>query len=89
MVSRTGYPIDSQEVYRDAHGVLPGIDDLVVTRRSTGFDSDGDGIPDEFERRHGLNAHNSRDRNCFNLSKTGYTNLEVYLDSLVHNFPGS
>ena len=28
VVSHTGNPIDSQEVYRDAHGVLPGIDDL-------------------------------------------------------------
>jgi hypothetical protein len=83
VVSRTGYPIDSQEVYRDAHGVLPGIDDLVVTRRLTGFDSDRDGIPDEFEGRHGLNAHNSRDRNGFNLSKSGYTNLEVYLNGLI------
>ena len=37
VVSRTGRPIDSQEVYRDAHGVLPGIDDLVVAHRPTGF----------------------------------------------------
>ena len=89
VVSRTGYPIDSQEVYRDAHGVLPGIDDLVVTRRPIGFDSDRDGIPDEFEKQRGLNAYNSCDRNCFNLSHSGYTNLEVYLNSLVHNLPGS
>jgi hypothetical protein len=89
VVSRTGNPIDSQEVYRDAHGVLPGIDDLVVTRRPAGFDSDRDGIPDEFEKEHGLDAHNSRDRNLFDLSKSGYTNLEVYLNSLVPDLPGS
>jgi len=89
VTSRTGYPIDSQEMYRDAHGVLPGIDDLVVTRRPTGFDSDRDGIPDEFEKQLRLNPYNSCDRNCFNLSNSGYTNLEVYLNSLVHNLPGS
>jgi hypothetical protein len=89
VVSRTGYPIDSQEVYRDAHGVLPGIDDLVVTRRPAGFDSDRDGIPDKFEKEHGLDAHNRCDCNCHNLSKAGYTNLEVYLDSLIHNASGS
>lgn len=89
VVSRTGYPIDSQEVYRNAHSVLPGIDDLVVTRRPAGFDSDRDGIPDRFEKEHGLDAHIPRDRNCHNLSKVGYTNLEVYLDSLIHNANGS
>jgi len=45
-------------------------------------DSDGDGMPDEWERQHGLNpdspADGAQDRNG-----DGYTNVEEYLNSLV------
>jgi len=46
-------------------------------------DSDSDGMPDAWEERHHLNPHNSDDRNEHNLSNLGYTNLEIYLNSLV------
>lgn len=44
-------------------------------------DSDGDGIPDAWERSHGLNPNDSRDG--AKLARDGYTNLERYLNSLV------
>lgn len=49
-------------------------------------DSDGDGMPDDWERRHGLNPH-SPSHNGLELSLRffgveGYTNLEVYLQLL-------
>jgi hypothetical protein len=83
LVHRTGTPINSQEIFRDPAGVLPGIDDLPSTRREPDFDTDADGMPDEFERRHELNPRDPADRNGTDLSKDGYTNLEVYLNELV------
>lgn len=46
-------------------------------------DTDGDGIPDKWERYHGLNPDNAADGNAFNIVHKDYTNLEVYLNSLV------
>lgn len=51
-------------------------------------DTDGDGIPDEWEIANGLNPRSSADGVKYNLDRN-YTNLEVYLNSLVdHLFPG-
>ena len=44
-------------------------------------DSDNDGMPDEWEEAHGLNPKSAADGNV--LNDEGYTNLEVYLNSLV------
>lgn len=44
-------------------------------------DSDGDGIPDEWEFSHNLNPYDAGDGKS--MTKTGYTNLEIYLNSLV------
>ena len=44
-------------------------------------DTDGDGMPDEWERQHGLDATDAADRNSVNGE--GYTALEVYLNSLM------
>lgn len=46
-------------------------------------DRDGDGMPDWWEKENGLDPHNSTDGNACTLSHEGYTNLEVYLNSLV------
>ena len=46
-------------------------------------DGDHDGIPDGWERSHGLNPHNIADGTLKTLSSLGYTNLEVYLNNLV------
>ena len=44
-------------------------------------DTDGDGIPNEWERRHGLNPNNAADGNL--TDKNGYTNLEKYLNEII------
>lgn len=46
-------------------------------------DSDGDGMPDAWENANGLNPNDAEDGKTVTLSKEGYTNLEVYLNSLV------
>lgn len=46
-------------------------------------DTDGDGMPDVWETANGLNPNDSSDGKTSTLSKEGYTNLEVYLNSLV------
>ncbi|MEI6193756.1 MAG: hypothetical protein WCS42_05440, partial [Verrucomicrobiota bacterium] len=48
-------------------------------------DSDHDGIPDDWERAHGLNPNDSSDANK-DLNGDGYTNLEKYLNSLVGEY---
>jgi hypothetical protein len=83
VVERTGGLINSQEQLRDGSGKLPGIDDLTETRRSADFDTDGDGMPNEFEHRHGLNPVDASDGIETTLSTEGYTNLEVYLNGLA------
>lgn len=46
------------------------------------IDTDNDGIPDEWELANGLDPKNAADGNAFTPDKN-YTNLEVYLNSLV------
>lgn len=48
-------------------------------------DTDIDGMPDAWETANGLNPNSSADGNAFTLSTEGYTNLEVYLNSLVNS----
>ena len=45
-------------------------------------DADSDGMPDEWETKHGLNAKNASDA-CLDRNKDGYTNIEEYLNSVV------
>jgi hypothetical protein len=44
-------------------------------------DTDGDGMPDEWEKKNGLNAADRRDGN--GVAANGYTNLENYLNSIL------
>ncbi|TWT97650.1 hypothetical protein Pla108_18020 [Botrimarina colliarenosi] len=86
--TRSGKVIDSQEVYRGGDGVLPGVNDLPEVHRPAGFDCDGDGMADAFERSHGLDPNDPEDRNGLTLRENdgavGLTNLEVYLDMITH-----
>lgn len=44
-------------------------------------DSDGDGIPDEWENANGLDPNDASD--AMAIASSGYANIEVYLYSLV------
>lgn len=46
-------------------------------------DTDGDGMLDIWEIAHGLNPQDASDGTSTTLSEEGYTNLEVYLNSMV------
>ena len=55
-------------------------------QRSADFDTDGDGIPDEWEIANGLNPSDDSDGNTYTIDTKGYyTNLEVYLNSIVED----
>lgn len=46
-------------------------------------DTDNDGIPDEWEKKHHLDPHDRKDAAAFMLDKN-YSNIEVYMNSLVN-----
>ena len=55
-------------------------------KRPADFDTDGDGIPDEWENANGLNPSDANDGNAYTIDSEGiYTNIEVYLNSLVEH----
>ena len=55
-------------------------------KRPDSFDTDGDGIPDEWETANGLNPSDDSDGNAYTIDTKGYyTNLEVYLNSIVED----
>ena len=75
---------------------LPGIIDYVKdqgeyilesTSRPEGFDTDKDGIPDAWETANGLNPNDANDAQLktIDTTKNWYSNLEVYLNSLVED----
>ena len=52
--------------------------------RPADFDTDNDGIPDDWETANGLNPNDASDALTYSLDEKGYyTNLEVYANSLV------
>ncbi|MBQ4294217.1 MAG: pectate lyase, partial [Prevotella sp.] len=55
--------------------------------RPAGWDSDKDGMPDAWELANGLNPNNASDAALFTIDteKQWYSNLEVYLNSLVED----
>ena len=52
-----------------------------LTQTEAKADTDGDGMPDEWETANGLNPADATDGN--KTGADGYTNLEIYLNSLV------
>ena len=55
-------------------------------KRPADFDTDGDGMPDEWETANGLNPSDANDGKAYTIDSKGYyTNLEVYLNSLVEH----
>jgi len=53
-------------------------------KRPANYDTDSDGIPDEWETANGMNPSDASDGNAYTIDTKGYyTNLEVYLNSIV------
>ncbi len=64
----------------------PSFPALESTSRPSGFDSDGDGMPDEWETAHGLNPKDATDGVAYSLDpKRWYTNVEVYINGIVEH----
>ena len=74
-INRTGRQINSPAEV----GGWPALNSLPAP-----VDTDHDGMPDEWELAHGLNPNDPEDRNG-QLNGAGYTNLEIYLNSIVSN----
>lgn len=61
-------------------------DNFGTGTRPADFDTDKDGIPNEWEKANGLNPNNASDALTYSLDEKGYyTNIEVYANSLVEN----
>ena len=84
--------------YKGSITLSPGIIDKVADvngyteanfgkgSRPADFDTDKDGIPDEWEKANGLNPNDASDALTYSLDEKGYyTNIEVYANSLVEN----
>ena len=67
------------------NGIINSQDDAggwpTLNQTEAKADTDGDGMPDEWETANGLNPNEASDGNT--LGEGGYTHLEIYLNSLV------
>lgn len=70
----------------DKQDDVGGWENYPVERRAANWDTDRDGMPDEWERARGLNPADARDGNA-DRDGDGYTNLEEYLGWLCGEFP--
>ncbi|GAA4746528.1 pectate lyase [Flavisolibacter ginsenosidimutans] len=81
--NRTGKIIDVQggyphgTAYEQTVNAWPSLKSLPAPK-----DSDGDGMPDEWEKGHGLNPGDASDASAIKLHHI-YTNVEVYINSLA------
>jgi len=71
---------------KEANPKTASFPELTEEKRPDNFDTDGDGIPDEWEKANGLNPEDKDDANQKTIDGQGwYSNLEVYLNSLVEH----
>ncbi|MGB8192278.1 MAG: hypothetical protein WCF67_10185, partial [Chitinophagaceae bacterium] len=83
VMNRTGAMIDVQggyphgTPYEQTVNAWPALKSLPAP-----MDTDKDGMPDEWERKNGLNPSDAGDASGYKLDKY-YTNVEVYINSLV------
>ena len=63
----------------DSQTDVGGWPELTEESRASSYDSDLDGMPDDWENQKNLNPTNADDRNNYTLN-VDYTNLEVYLN---------
>src|SRR5215203_2596697 len=82
--NRTGKMIDVQggyphgSAYEQTLNAWPTLYSLPAAK-----DSDNDGIPDDWEKKNGLNPNDASDASALKVHKF-YTNIEVYINSLVN-----
>ncbi len=63
-----------------------GFPEVTPTHRGESFDTDGDGVPDAWEITNGMDPDDPDDGNLYTVDSKGwYTNLEVYMNSLVED----
>lgn len=80
---RTGKMIDVQGGYLHGTAYELTLDAWPALKtQPVPVDADKDGIPDEWEKKKGLNPSNAADAGMFTLSKE-YSNLEIYINSLA------
>ena len=75
--------IDSQEDNKPANAPSDWNPWPTLKSDPTPLDTDQDGIPDSWENTHNLNPNDASDGNI--KTSDGYTNLEVYMNSLVQS----
>jgi hypothetical protein len=81
--NRTGRIIDVQggyphgTPYEQTVNAWPALKSMPAPK-----DSDSDGMPDDWEKKNGLNPIDASDASSYKLNKL-YTNIEVYINSLV------
>lgn len=68
------------------NGIINSQEDVggwpVLNAEKALIDSDGDGMPDVWESKHGLNPKSASDASVYTLDEN-YTNIEIYLNSLA------
>lgn len=73
------------DIVADVNGYTE--DNFESNKRPDGFDTDGDGMPDEWEIVNGLNPNDASDGNLYTIDteRQWYTNVEVYMNSIVEH----
>jgi len=69
----------------DSQEDVGGWENYPEVHRAVDWDTDHDGMPNDWEKRAGLSPTDSTDGNK-DLNGDGYTNLEKYLNSLVGEY---
>lgn len=75
--------IDNSGKVIDSQSEVGGWDFYETIHRPEDWDTDSDGMPNDWEKKNGLDPENPDDRNG-DKNKNGYTNLEEYINSLVN-----
>ena len=89
--TRTGIEIYGTTFNGGKKGIIDDPNEVggwsVLKQGNVPLDTDKDGMPDEWEKSKGLNSANPGDGSVCSLDKK-FTNLEVYLNSLVNSVSG-
>jgi hypothetical protein len=88
MVTDTIFQFKHRKLPKDSYkmGIITNINQVGGYPEYKGtpyVDTDNDGMPDAYEKSHGLNAKNAADATTLAKNGGGYTNIEVYLNSVV------